>query len=131
MPFCPLCRCEYLPGVTFCADCQVELVKALPVEEEVEVEDDEGQYRDWVPLARLTATPLAEMLLEGLRAKDIPAVLRSNAGYFGQIGSMGVSSYQSVGGTYVMLVPREYVNDAEREAEVILGDEWEKVKITS
>ena len=128
MPFCPLCRCEYMPGISLCSDCQVELVEVLPDAKETEEEKD--QYHDWIPLARLTSTQLAEMLLEGLRAKNVPTVLRSSAGYFGQIGTMGVSSYQSVGGVYTVLVPREYVGDAENEAEVILGDEWKNAKAT-
>lgn len=130
MPFCPLCRCEYMPGVTLCSDCQVDLVEALPDEKEKEEEEKEDRYHDWVPLAHLTSMQLAEMLVEGLRAKNIPAVLRSSAGYFGQVGTMGVSSYQPVGGAYTVLVPREYAGDAESEAEVILGDEWKNAKAT-
>jgi Putative prokaryotic signal transducing protein len=28
--YCPECRAEYVPGFTRCADCDVELVEALP-----------------------------------------------------------------------------------------------------
>ena len=28
--FCPKCKSEYVPGYTFCSDCQVALVDALP-----------------------------------------------------------------------------------------------------
>ena len=30
MPFCPRCKSEYRPGFSRCADCDVELVAALP-----------------------------------------------------------------------------------------------------
>ncbi len=31
--FCPHCNAEYVPGFTRCADCDVELVEALPAAE--------------------------------------------------------------------------------------------------
>lgn len=31
--YCPVCRCEYLEGVTVCSDCNVALIDALPPEE--------------------------------------------------------------------------------------------------
>jgi len=34
--YCPLCRSEYRPGFTRCADCDVELVETLPEEPGVE-----------------------------------------------------------------------------------------------
>jgi len=30
MPFCPSCRCEYLPHITICPECNVYLVEVLP-----------------------------------------------------------------------------------------------------
>lgn len=29
MPFCPVCRAEYRHGITYCSDCDVELVESL------------------------------------------------------------------------------------------------------
>jgi len=34
--FCPKCKAEYMPGITKCADCGVDLVDELPREEETE-----------------------------------------------------------------------------------------------
>jgi hypothetical protein len=36
--FCPICRTEYVEGVTECADCGVELVESLPEEESFDTE---------------------------------------------------------------------------------------------
>jgi hypothetical protein len=46
--FCPLCKAEYRPGFTRCADCEVDLVYELPVE--VRAEED-GASTDLGPLA--------------------------------------------------------------------------------
>jgi hypothetical protein len=123
MPFCPKCHYEYEPGVAVCPDCDEKLVDRLPDE------DAEKEYHDWVALARLHSPDIAEMVIESLRAKDIPAVLKSGVGYFGFVGTQGMSTYAPVGGGYSLLVPQEYVDDAVEEIKVILGDDWEKYKL--
>ena len=122
MPFCPSCKYEYQAGMTICPDCDVALVASLPEEE------DDGE-KDWAPLARIMSQQVAEMVAEALEAKGISALVYSGAGYFGQAGAMGVSSYQPVGGGFTIMVPRESIEDADREGEVILGEEWQKAKL--
>ena len=126
MPYCPKCRYEYEAGVGICPDCDEKLVEALPPEPD---EVDEKIFEDWTALARLRSTQMAEMILEALRAKDIPAVLQSGVGYFGYVGTQGLSSYAPVGGGYTLLVPEEYIEQAAGEVEIILGDDWEKSKL--
>jgi hypothetical protein len=110
--------------VAVCPDCGEKLAAKLP-EQNVEEKPDQ----DWVPLARLTSQQTAEMLRGALEAKGIPAVLHSGTGHFGVTGQMGISSFRPVGGGYVIFVPVVFVEDANCEAEVILGDDWEKLKI--
>ena len=126
MPFCPKCRYEYNPGVGVCPDCNEQLVSALP-EEPARAEDE--VYDDWVQIGRLTSTQYAEMLIEALHAKDIPAILHSGSGHFGETGQMGLSSFRPVGGGYSLWVPRQFADDADQEAEVILGELWQKSRL--
>ncbi len=121
MPFCPSCKYEYQAGMTNCPDCDVKLVDSLPL-------DDDGE-KDWAPLARIMSQQVAEMVAEALEAKGISALIYSGTGYFGQAGAMGISSYQPVGGGFTIMVPRESIEDADREGEVILGEEWQKAKL--
>jgi len=129
MPYCPKCHYEYNLGVTVCPDCEVKLVDRLPDLPEGADAESNKEYDQWIPLARLQSTQLAEMALESLRAKNIPAVLKSGVGYFGQTGTQGVSTYAPVGGGYSLVVPEEFVEDAVEELKVILGDDWEKFKL--
>ena len=130
MPFCPKCRYEYKSGVSTCPDCDEALVSALPTSdpgpESVTIPQE---YKDWVQLARLASYQSAQMVMEAWNAKDIPGVVLSGAGHFGQTGQMGPSSFKPVGGEYSMMVPPEHVVNADVEASGILGDEWEDSKL--
>ena len=124
MPFCPKCKYEYNAGTTVCPDCGEKLVDQL-----TEPAMEEKPDQDWIPLARLTSQQLADMLKEALEVKDIPAVLTSNTGHFGITGQMGISSFRPIGGGYVIYVPRDFAVEADKEAALILGEDWEKAKI--
>jgi len=126
VPFCPKCKYEYNPNVSVCPDCGEKLVDQLP-EERLEERPDQ----DWIPLVQLTSQQTAEMLRGALDAKGIPAVLRSGTGHFGITGQMGISSFRPIGGGYIIFVPVVFVEDANCEARVILGDDWEKVKLSN
>jgi hypothetical protein len=124
MPFCPKCRYEYGPETFVCADCDEPLVATLPPlgdEDGVEVMPAD----EMVPLARLTSHDLAEMLIEALHQANIPAYMHSEAGYFGATGQMGISSYQSAGGGYLLLVHQDFVEQADVIGAGILGDAWD------
>lgn len=127
MPYCPKCRYEYKPEIVTCPDCNEKLVAELPIEPEP---TEEGKsYDDWVQVARFTSQQYSDMLLEVLRAKNIPAVIQSGAGYFGQTGQMSLSSFLPIGGGFSLMIPRQFLVDADREANLILGDDWEKAKL--
>jgi hypothetical protein len=139
MPFCPKCRYEYLPTVSKCPDCEVRLVAELPLEPEEPDEPPEihepeesvemESFDNWIPLARFTSTQYADLVLEALESKDIPAVLSDKTGYFGKTGQMGLSSSRPIAGALVTLyVPEEFAHDASQEARIILGEEWDKMK---
>ncbi len=127
MPFCPKCRYEYNPEIATCPDCNERLVTSLPAEEE----SAEVIYEDWTQVARLTSPQYAEMLLEALQAKDIPIVIQSGSGHFGQVGQMGMSALAPIGGGYSVMIPRTFVAEADREATALLGDVWENAKLVN
>jgi hypothetical protein len=123
MPFCPNCRFEYREGVTRCPDCDVVLVNELPPADDLG-RDESIDRRDWVPLVRLTSRQYAEMMVEELRDKNIPVIMRSETGHFGATGQMGTSTFRPVGGGYTLFVPEDYLGQADSEGEAILGDVW-------
>jgi hypothetical protein len=68
------------------------------------------------------------MVVEGLRAKDIPAIIHSGVGYFGFAGTQGLASFAPVGGGYSVLVSATHLEDAIAEAKVLLGENWDNCK---
>ncbi len=128
MPFCPKCKYEYQPEISKCPDCGERLVANLPMEPETD-EYFSAQY-DWTPVARITSPQYGQMILEVLRAKAIPAILSDSSGHFSKIGAVGATSFQPVAGVgTTLLVPKENIEDAAGEAQVILGEEWEHAKL--
>jgi len=129
MPFCPECRYEYRENVATCPDCGATLVASLPVgaEEKSGPFDRDKAREDWVEIGNLPSWELSEMVLQGLRAKGIPAVVLSRAGYIGQFGLGDFATLRSAG-EYSLRVPNEYAADADKEAELILGDLWEDAR---
>ena len=130
MPFCPKCRYEYKEGIFTCPDCGIELVSVLSGEDEegLRTSADSEAFKDWVVIGNLRSWYLAEMTVHGLRAKNIPAVVLSHSGFFGQLEFTGFSGFRTAG-AYSLLVPMEYVADADKEAETILGDVWDEARV--
>ena len=77
----------------------------------------------------LAGRTTAEMLVDALRQKDIPAVVHSGTGHFGFTGQLGISSYRPIGGGYSLFVPKEYIVDADMESSIIIGEEWKELKL--
>jgi hypothetical protein len=142
MPFCPKCRYEYLPTVSECPDCEVKLVLSLPLEPEepegmgapegweqpAEPEAMES-YDNWVPLARFTSTEYADMVLETLQSKDIPAVLSGQPGNSGRRSEAQPASGAPADRAMTLFVPEEFAQEASMEARIVIGEDWDKVKL--
>jgi hypothetical protein len=87
VPFCPQCREEYRPGFARCADCDVDLVDALPEEPKPE----EPRIREHLrALKRVFATSSmaeAEVVRILLRDHGIEAVVEG--------GAMGLQAFEA------------------------------------
>lgn len=124
MPFCPICKYEYNIECSFCPDCDERLVAVLPLEPETEEELQGEKYKDWIKIAQFNSDLPAKLILETLRMNDVPAIVISDTGHFGQTGQMGPSSFNSIGGNYSLMIPREKVIEADEIGLAILGEDW-------
>ena len=128
MPFCPDCRIEYRPGFTICPDCHKHLVDELPEAPLPEGSQEPNYTEDWIPLAQFGTQAYAAIIEDGFKSLEIPVTLLSSTGHFGQIGAMG-TAFLPIAGAYIILVPREDVERADREGLAMLGDVWRSSRL--
>lgn len=102
MSFCPCCKYEYEPHVTRCPDCNIELVAALPREQ-----DDSGQDVRFVPLPDLPGRVYADMVKATLDEMGIPCYVRSD----GLIDTIGVSGTGPINRGVRIFVPEDRVDE--------------------
>ncbi len=121
MPYCPQCRYEYEVGVLVCPDCNRPLVDQLPPE----VTAAESPDDSWVVVGKVASQVKAEMAREALDSSQVPSVVLSST--FGAYGrgldfQFGVGNSDASGN--VIMVPREYREEALVVLEAILGEDF-------
>ncbi len=129
MPFCPKCGYEYRPEISFCPDCNERLISSLPGNTITGEPEVAVTPTDWIPLVRVDSQVTAEMVVDLLQSKEIPAVIMSGAGYSGIRGLTANLSLRSGGGAYTVMIPQNHIEDASGEVSIMLGDDWDKMKL--
>ncbi len=131
MPFCPSCGYEYKWGITKCPDCGENLVEHLPDKTRAAMAGESygEEYKDWTPIVRLPSVPVAQMIYETLREKEIPVVIKAGNEFFGMATGGSFGPLNPMGDEAVLFVPKDFIEDAVGEARVIVGDEWDKWKL--
>lgn len=88
MPWCPVCKNEYIEGKTHCPDCDADLVEELPTESAAE---DPAPVRAEEELAELTARAAAARHMNThVSAKVRHSETRSSAWTFLLVGGIGL-----------------------------------------
>ena len=104
--FCPSCEAEYRPGFTECADCGVQLVYELPVEQPLSREEDLAA--DLIPVY-ITFNPADVMMVRSLL--DAEEIIYSFQGELGK----GVGIFIAPAMLYVARADSERVMEMLRD----------------
>lgn len=116
MPYCPRCRETFAGDLTSCPKCNYDF----------ENNSNETQGEGWQLIARIYDKTSADFAKETLESYNIPTVVISESGYFGQVG-LNLPSISGKGmGKFQIHVPLESIEEAEDILNMILGDDWEK-----
>jgi len=102
--------------MTECPICSAELVK----------DDRERAQSGWVTLGSIDDKLSADYARAVLTSYDIPAVVISRSGFFGQVGLTLTSFYKPGALLFEVSVPEEYVDEAAGVLDMALGEKWRR-----
>lgn len=136
MPYCPSCKYEYNAQVSVCPDCDQTLVSHLPTPAVSatfkSMTGSSGAFMpddSWVGVCRIVGQMDQGLAKGALDTNNIPSMLISSA-FTTLGGGSGLSMQAGLSGKAggdVILVPREFREDAEIILEAILGDDFNKM----
>lgn len=116
MASCPACKKDWPDDVTLCPICGQDLAS-----ERAESEAEES----WQMIGSVPDKLTADFARETLLAYEIPAVVVSKSGYFGQIGLTLTSFYTGRAEQFEVSVPETHREEASELLAATLGDKWQ------
>jgi RNA polymerase subunit RPABC4/transcription elongation factor Spt4 len=110
---CPDCNNEWPEGTATCPVCSKEFSK-------------DGKEETWMKIGAIKDGVSADFAREVLASYDIPAVVISKSGFFGQVGLTFPTFYKAGSAMFEVSVPTDFVEEASGVLEMALGDNWMK-----
>ena len=113
MAYCPVCKAEVDDDAENCCICGHEFDKK---DEEVK----------WITLGEIEDKLSADFAKEVLTTYNIPVVIFSRSGFFGNIGLPLNPFYKPGSALFEVSVPKDYSEEASDVLEMTLGDKWHR-----
>lgn len=112
--------------MVFCPECNIRLKgepeKCYICGGEVVADDDSG----WILLGIVEDKVFADLARETLKSCDIPAVVISRSGFFGNVGLPLNPFYQPKTAAFEISVPVACRTEATEVLDMTLGDKWQR-----
>ncbi len=116
MVFCPVCNNEWADEATTCPICK----------EELDVDSEHEKDQEWMLLGTVDDKLSADFAREALMSYNIPAVVISKSGYFGEIGLTLNSFYGQGSSLFEISVPSSFAEEASGILEMTVGERWKR-----
>lgn len=113
MAYCPVCKTEWEAPLKECPVCAGVLSTG---------KDESG----WTLLGSIRDKVSADFAQEVLKSYEIPAVVISKSGFFGQAGLTFNTFYKAGSSLFEISVPTELVQEAEEILNMTVGDSWQR-----
>jgi hypothetical protein len=111
--YCPVCKAEWMPPIEDCPICGRGL-------------DETSEPGEWTLIGAVADKLSADFARETLSTYDIPAVVMSKSGFFGNIGLTLTSFYNGKQGLFEISVPAECSEEASELLAMTLGEKWQR-----
>ncbi len=112
MASCPGCKAEWPDNVTECPICGREIA--------------EGEREAWVLIGFADDKLSADFAKETLSTYEIPVVVVSKSGFFGNVGLTLTEFYSGKSGQFEISVPSSHVEEAIELLTMTLGTKWQR-----
>jgi hypothetical protein len=123
MPFCPACSYEYDASVSVCPDCGEKLVAELPERRQAVAQPVDDSWR---PICGVQPGLKTQMAKGALDTGNIPSTVLSSNHLGNGLRHLALdATFGDWGGEpNVILVPREFSDDAELLLRGVLGEDF-------
>lgn len=112
MALCPACKSEIDDEASSCYICGYEF--------------DEERQTNWVVVGEIEDKLSADFGKEALASSDIPAVVISRSGFFGNVGLPLNPFYKAGSALFEISVPEELIEEASEILSMTLGEKWHR-----
>ena len=115
MAYCPACKTDWENDVTECPVCGAEL----------STNNNDG-VDEWVLLGMIEDKLSADFAEETLKTYEIPVVIISRSGFFGNIGLPLNPLYSTKSPAFEIRVPASHTKEAVGILDMALGEKWQR-----
>jgi hypothetical protein len=112
--YCPECNIELPDSASECFGCGHELTEPVA--------------QGWVMIGTIEDKLYADFANETLRSSQIPAVIMSRSGFFGQVGLPLHPFYHSQAPLFEVSVPAIFREEAVEILHMVVGTKWKERK---
>jgi hypothetical protein len=112
--FCPVCKTELSQDTQSCYVCGND------------PNADSKENEDWVVLGIVDDKPHADLAEETLKSCQIPAVVLSKSGFFGNIGLFLNPFYTNASAAFEISVPSHFLEEATDILDMTLGTKFHR-----
>ena len=112
MAYCPVCKVEIDDDASDCPICGHEI--------------DNAEDIKWVNLGEIEDKLSADFSKEVMASYNIPVVIFSRSGFFGNVGLPLNPFYKPGSALFEVSVPEEFVEEASDVLKMTLGDRWHR-----
>ncbi len=113
MAFCPACKSDWPDGTANCPICGKEL-------------DAETAEAQWVMIGTVDNKLSADFAKETLETYEIPVVVISRSGFFGNIGLTLTGFHSGAQELFEVSVPSDEAEEASEILHLALGEKWQR-----